>query len=357
MESDRLLPLQSLELITDLPCRLLAILFLCWSASYSAVWYLYVRLDDGSVNIDHEVWRRVGETILGGVAPYVQPAVDNKPPLVQIYSAVAVASGQYLVAWLALVTLAVAVVAYSLYRFGEAHGEADVGLVAGILFLSALPGLQLLGANPRVVAVAGMTVALAARQRACSGVALGFGALWSQYAVVAVPGVVWYRHRVLNESLQDVLRWFGVVMLTVVFGYACIGLLWGWESLAGAVYWSILLTPLYVVGAESSALTQTSARYSLFEAPLFSLGMLTYFIVFRSLFISVPALISISKLWDDDYLWLGPVCALVMIGLLPFVVRAFTYYALFALPAACLLAAVGYKHIYTVSEVPTAHDL
>ncbi|MFB6172573.1 MAG: hypothetical protein ABEJ23_08560 [Haloarculaceae archaeon] len=313
-----------------------------WLAAVQSL-HRYVRLSRPSVGLHPDVtsaWLPVAEAVFAGTPLYAPGATDNKPPLFELLNLAVYATDHYVLAFLALVGLANGAVAALLWQVGRRHGASRVGLVAGVLYLGALPVVDGTAINVRSFAMVGVLAALVARRPAARGVALAAGALCSQYALLALPLVA-------LDGLSDALaarrrglwRFGAATGATLIAGFAAVGLIWGPTAAVDALHWSVGRAPRYVLAVGPSVLTLPSTWARLLVGMHLRLLGLVWF--------GALGLLIVGHAARQGAEWgVGPLAALLGVTFgIPLFVRPFATYWLYPLPGIALLSAMGLRTV------------
>lgn len=312
----------------------------------------YLRIQQG-VQMTHTdvrcCWRPLAEAVLAGQPLYVEPAVDNKPPLFEFLNVAVAATGEYLLVFFLLVGVANAAIGVLLWRVCVQRGAPRVGLLAGGLFLASVPVAGGMVINVRSFAIAGILLALSVNHPVARGGAVAAAGLFSQHAVFAIPALAYDRLRELDGP--DGLRWAGRFALAglgvVAAAFAVVYAVWGWASLEGSLYWTFLVAGEYTSNPTVPSLVGDTGEWF----------MSLYYFGLRHLIVLVPASVVV---WftaaDRESTWTSrstdaPVvtAALLAISLtVPLFVRAYRAYWLYPMPFLALLASVGIKQLFSL---------
>lgn len=189
-----------------------------------------------------EVWQPAAEAVLNGEALYVGAAADNKPPMFEFLNVLVGATGEYILVFHVLVGLANAVTATLIYRWLARDGHATAGILAALLFISTLPVINGTIINVRSFALVFLFGALLVRGPVRRGVLIAIAALFSQFAVFAIPVLIYESVRnPATNSWQWSGRFLAAGLVTAVTAYAIVGLVWGGESLTNAIQMSLFV--------------------------------------------------------------------------------------------------------------------
>lgn len=173
---------------------------------------------------------------------------DNKPPLFYYLNQLVYASGYYAELFYAVIALANAAVAYLLFRWLERHGQFSAGVIAGGLYLAAMPLVNGTFINVRSLSMVFVMLAVLATRPGHRGVYLAAGTLISQYTVFAIPVLLWDGLARTDRRW----RWGGVYiaagLLTAAFLYLPLFLAWGEPAVVGGVREAFLSSGDYIVG-------------------------------------------------------------------------------------------------------------
>ncbi|WP_231188743.1 hypothetical protein [Haladaptatus sp. DYF46] len=288
--------------------------------------------------------------MLAGKPIYVRPAIDNKPPLFELLNITVAATGHYLLVFFVLVGCANAAIAILLWRICIQHDASRVGLMAGFLFLMSVPVAGGTVINVRSFAIAGIILSLSVSNPVARGASIAVAGLFSQYAVFAIPALVYDRLRELDR--ESGIKWLasfafaglGVVAITFAFVYV----VWGEASFNGAIYWSFGAAKKYTTNSVVPSLIGDTSQWmnALYHEAL------------NHLVIIVPAVTVVQLAFstrDAERPILStnaPVMTTALLAVsmtLPLFVRAYRAYWLYPLPFLALLAATGYQEFFTAS--------
>lgn len=320
--------------------RVLALVLFGIGCFEAFVRYLRIRTGQASVHSDvRTTWLPIADETLSGTPPYLTTPVDNKPPLFEYLNVAVGATDQYLGVFLLLVGLANGTVAYLLWRAYAERGRGTAGYAGALLFLVSVPLLSGHAVNVRSFTLVGVLLAVHWKRSVCCGLAVAAAGLLSQYAVFAVPGVVYARLR--STPADDRLRWVGRFVAAagavVAAGYLSVYLFWGEPSFAASVRWSVWSAERYVLDWTPSAWNGTETWLALHART----GP-------RLLHLLVPAalggVVALRERWrggaSSCLLERRAVAFAVLLGI-PLLVRPFRTYWLYPLPWLSSLAVFG----------------
>jgi hypothetical protein len=194
-----------------------------------------------------EVWRPFARKVLDGAIPYTPEVWDNKPPFFQALNIIAEFTGHYYIVMIAFVATANAIIAYIIYRIWVEEEGKYLGLLAGVLFLSAL---SYIGNNiqPRTFAI--LFILLAMFWRGLGGFARGTltatGALFSQHVIFAAPLILWIVIQKSEKNLWPKMAQFTLGgIFTVVIAYGSLAVIYSFNTMIRALYYTNGITTNY----------------------------------------------------------------------------------------------------------------
>ncbi len=324
---------------TDLGKRVVTLGFLATSSMSALVRYLRIRL--GSAAPHHDVqttWRPISETVAAGTPLYTGEAIDNKPPLFEYLNLVVAVTDRYLLVFLLLVAVANAAIAVALWRFHARKERHLCGLLAGIFFLATVPLVHAHAINVRSFSLVAVLGAFAFSGPIKSGSALAVAGLFSQYSYLAIP-VILHDHISEEENRHQIRlsgRFIGALVCGVGVGYASVSFIWGWQSLTGALYWSLGFARTYVFVWGPSLWTNPGTwlamhmSVAVWLTPLLALASVGALTVARKARSS-----SNTRLWGSREL------SLCLVFAIPLLIRSLPTYWLYPLPWLASLGALG----------------
>lgn len=223
-------------------------LYLIVSGVQMAAYYVGKVVVQGDLYFDAEAfWLPIARRLANGEILYVT-VHDNKPPLFYYLNQLVYASGYYAELFYAVIALANAAVAYLLFRWLERHGQFSAGVIAGGLYLAAMPLVNGTFINVRSLSMVFVMLAVLTTRPGHRGVYLAAGTLISQYTVFAIPVLLWDGLARTDRGW----RWGGVYivagLLTAAFLYLPLFLAWGEPAVVGGVREAFLSSGDYIVG-------------------------------------------------------------------------------------------------------------
>ena len=289
-----------------------------------------------------QVYFPMARGVLGGGDLYIVQW-DNRPPLFQFLNIGVGATGEYMLVFYLLLAVANTVTAYLIYRLTSKHYLENVGLLAAILYIFALPiaGGVVIGARPfaNILLLASLIVT----SPMTIGLFLAAAALFHQYAILATPAVLLYHH-IFNTKNIDVM-WLGrftvAGLITVSLSYAFVAVIWGSDSLIAGIRYTVLGAGEYV----------TQERpHSIISNPVIWLGNEWETVRTQSLYYIFSGVAIYA--WyrrrsgrnpkHDDVDYSVPVFVVAVVALsLPRLIRNAQLYRLLPLPFVMILSAVG----------------
>lgn len=307
----------------------------------------YLQASIGRTQLVHDVtkaWRPLMDAVLHDDVPlYTQQAVDNKPPLFQYLNLTAGLSGEYILAFYAIIGICNAAAAILLYRWVRSGIDPrfpsgrGVGVLAAILFLGSLPLIGGTHINARSPMFLGVLAAVQFRAGWMRGAAIAGAALCSQYAILGAPVLAYdgIRQRAGSNRCRWVTRFTlgGVGMVAIAF--LPLFLIWGWPSVAGGVI-DGLFSQYRPVTSQPAANVLVDP-YGWGRALLSKLDTIW--------FLLIPAGIGLAQYgvqsWTNDRRWYSLPVALLAVYLLPLAVKSLGYYFLHMAPFAAAIGGVG----------------
>ncbi|WP_227375504.1 hypothetical protein [Haladaptatus halobius] len=205
--------------------------------------------------------------------------------------------------------------------------------------------------NVRSFAMAGILLSWYARNPTSRGGAVAVAGLFSQHAVFAIPVLAYDLVRELDR--RSGVRWMtafalaglSVAAVTFAFVYA----VWGSQSFYGAIYWTFGVAGKYATNPVVPSLIGDTDKWM---RSLYREGT-------KHLILIVPAAIAIQLALTDRGLKRlvpssnAPLVTTTLLALsmtIPLFVRAYRAYWLYPLPFLALLASIGYRRLFTISE-------
>lgn len=302
-----------------------------------------IRFGQEAIHGDaNAVWRPLARNVLEGTPLYIEPAVHNKPPFFSLLNILMEMTDHYAAAFILVISLTSAATAVLIWQFCKLRGVAQVGLVAGGLFIVALPLVNGYNITVRSWACAGIMIALVRKNPIIKGAAIAAGGLFSQYAIFAIPGVIYQYMQDTNQTTPDsrwMFRFIGAGIIVVASGYLLVGLIWGTESLVAGVETSFLISN-HVSGA-SAASPLADVR---------GWGKRLMYISQQLLFLLIPGVVTVGALvrrnWEQTTLpTIRLSIVLCVLMLLPLLNRSYYTYWMYSLPFLSILAAFGYRRL------------
>lgn len=273
-----------------------------------------------------EVWRPNAEAVLSSdTGLYQSPATDNKPPLWQYLNLAVYASGYYATVMFSLVAAANSVSAFLIFQYVSGlRGRSEIeGMLAGSMYLFAVPAIGGLLVNVRSFAIVGLLIAINTRRGWISGLALSAGGLFSQFAMLAAPVLVAREYRRRDSGFT---RWF-IEFVVAGCGLAVLSFLpllyWGVTSVENAIESSILYSDEYVL--EHSVRNPLIDPWAWVEK-LHDVVRRIYWLLVPTLLMLFARLRGVSS---DDVEGTSVVAVLCVLFLSTLFIKSLTYYWLF----------------------------
>ncbi|WP_151099638.1 MULTISPECIES: hypothetical protein [unclassified Haloarcula] len=192
-----------------------------------------------------EVWLPLAETVSSGGDLYVS-AWDNKPPLFQFANIGVYETGHYAASWFVLIAIANAITAILIYRYGNKRGEKAVGLIAAIFFLAAFPYIGGTKIDPRPLSNMLMVAALLVSRPVLIGLLIAGAGLFSQFAMFALPAVLFDRHQLTNLTWKDLVTVSVAGLATAALSYLSVAVIWGLDAAITGVRYTMFAADGYV---------------------------------------------------------------------------------------------------------------
>ncbi len=229
--------------------RYVAVAMGLFAAVPVAVQYLTYRFgaESGTLWYDAEQhWLPIARRLANGKVLYLSAGWDNKTPLWHGLNYLSYLTGEYALVLLTLVGIANAAVAYLLWVWLRRAGYAHGGLIAGALYLSAVPLMNADIINVRSFSLVFLLLALLTVDGVKRGVYTAISVLFSQVAVVAIPVLLYdgiRRKNTVRWSAQYIIS--GLVIGAIPF--VVVGLIWSPEAMIAGLKFSFLSAGEYVL--------------------------------------------------------------------------------------------------------------
>jgi len=315
--------------------------------------FMNIRL--GSESWAHNltaIWSNIAADVAQGIPLYVVPAADNKPP---VWNFLFVSTIQNLprpvlliIPFIGNVLLISGVYYLSIRRYGF-----WVGGPVTLLLLGILPTIDAFLIQPTSFTAGLIVWGIFFGGSATSGFFLGFCSMFHQYGGFALPVFLLKLHREGGLTKQRLMRFIGGFLTTIVIPFMIVAMIWGWESLKGAIYWTFISPIGYILGRPEAEPVYTSAstQASLLHNPL-NWGDLMLDVILPSVHIIIPAtVIGVYVLLKSrQEPELIDVTAMTFL-LLPLLVRGFPRYWLLAIPFMCLLTGKFLIELVSVQKI------
>ena len=332
------------------------VVLLVLTVAQASVRYFRLLTGDTMLHPDARlVWQPLARAVRNGAALYVDPAVDNKPPLFEFFNILVAVTDAYAFTFLLCVALANGLSAVLLYHLFVRNGMQRTGVLAATGFVLVVPLVNGHAVNVRSFAVCAFLFALSVRRAELAGTASAVAVLFSQYLVIGVPVVWWW---VLHDRTEYVSlrRWmirFAVPAVGIVAAaYGAVLVIWGWPSFVGSLYWSLGVAEQYFT-AYGPSLWVGQRAWRVYTFAL--VGRLWPFLLL-ALAGAVAIVTKRATLPDGGGTKHGRLLSLVggaagLFGALLFV-RPYETYWLYSLPWFAGLAAVGLRTVGTGVSTP-----
>uniref|UniRef100_UPI003EB931E3 hypothetical protein n=1 Tax=Halobaculum sp. P14 TaxID=3421638 RepID=UPI003EB931E3 len=204
------------------------------------------------------------------------------------------------------------------------------GLLAALIFLSALPIADGMRVNARSPMLVGVLFAVRANKPEYRGSALAAGALCSQYAIFGAPVLAYQTLR--ERGWEGVVRYTIAGILTVVVAFLPLLVIWGWPSLIGGIENGLL--------SQYRPLTEQPVRNIFVNPRGWAVGVffLSQFLLFEVILTVSAIAIHIHRTWTGSREWYSLPIVLTLIYTLPLFVKTMGYYVLHVLPFAAVVS-------------------
>ena len=278
---------------------------------------------------------------------------DNRPPLFQFLNIAVGATGEYMLVFYLLLAVANAVTAILLWRLSSRHFPVKIGLLAGLIYVFALPIAhgQVIGARPfsNILILGSFLIG----SPAVSGLLLAGAGLFHQYSVFVIPAALYYHYAFSPVEID--LRWilkFSVAGLMLVgISYLFVGLVWGLDSLTAGIRYTFFGAGDYVLESRSHSILSNPPIWLGNEWQTVRSHSLYYLSVVVAVFAWHRESASNNGKRTSNYQSV-PVFAVAAILLsLPRLIRNAELYNLLPLPFVSLLSAVGLWFFYQNSDL------
>lgn len=291
--------------------------------------YRFVQITYGKETLTWDAqnwWIPVAEAVFSGTPLYIGSALDNKPPLFEILNLIIFSTGHYELVFLILMGVANGLVAILLASYIQNKHTIQTSLLAGLLYLSALPAMNGLEINVRQFGIIGVLLAMHFSTPTFRGIALATGGLFTQYIILTIPAFLYDQYKAEHTSTRtQFLKFITAGLTTVTLAYMIVGLIWGGKSVFYGFVNSYAIAPYYVLNVESQRLMTTGGKmFSPLVAPMFYLSEVADVII-RLLYILIPASVFIVREISQQRNWSDEVflIAITVLLLLPILIRGF----------------------------------
>lgn len=226
-------------------------LFVALAASKAVLRYRQIDSPRDLFFDAREVWYPLARAVSSGASLYTA-VPDNKPPLFQFLNLLVYATGEYVVVFTLLLALANVLTAVLVYRLCVTRDLGGVGLVASTLFLLVTPLGWAQKINPRQFAIVGVLAALLLPGAVAAGVAVAVAGLFTQYAALSIPVVLWLRFRENRLTRGYVSRFGASGLVVVAAAFVAVGVIWTPSAAIDGVRQSVLASGQYVTSQPDS---------------------------------------------------------------------------------------------------------
>ena len=283
-----------------------------------------------------EVWLPIARRLFEGETLYVTTQPDNKTPLFHGLNYLVYRTGYYALVFHALVGLANIVTASLLWSWLERNDMYRAGVLAGFLFLAAIPLINGNIINVRSFALVFLLLAALERGAAKRGALTALSVLFSQFAVFGIPVLLFdgLRHA---DARRD---WAGVFVATGLgVGVLCflpLLFIWGPAALVRGIELTFLSITDYAVAHQDN--------YNPFLHPFLWLKNLVV-VATNMLFVLVPAGLTVfhAVTTQRPISWNPFTIAVLLSGsfLMTLFIKSLPYYWMFPTAFLAVVSAIG----------------
>lgn len=283
-----------------------------------------------------QVWLPIARQLSEGEVLYVTTRPDNKTPLFHALNYAVYRTGYYTLVFFLLVGLANTVTAYLLWSWLGREDMHRAGVLAGFLFVAAIPLINGDIINVRSFALVFLLLAVLERTPVKRGIWTALGVLFSQFVVFVIPVLLYDGLR----GADDWGRWTALFIASGLgVGVLCFSALlavWGPTAFVRGIDMTFLSIAEYAVSHQDD--------YNPFLHPFLWLKNLVL-VATNLLFVLVPAggAILQALLVDRDYGWNPFGMGMLLSGsfLLTLFIKSLPYYWMFPTAFLTVIAAVG----------------
>ena len=300
-----------------------------------------------------QVWFPIARQLSEGKILYVTTRPDNKTPLFHALNYAVYQTGHYALVFLLFVGVANTAAACLLWTWLERNGMSRAGVLAGFLFVAAVPFVNGDIINVRSFALVFLLLAVLERAPIRRGVWTALGVLFSQFVVFAIPILLYDGLR----AAADRRRWTALFVTTGLgvgaMCFAALLVIWGPTAFVRGIDMTFLSIAEYAVTHQDN--------YNPFLHPFRWLKHLVL-VGTDLLFLLLPAGLAVLQAvaMDRDYGWEPFVMAALLSGsfLLTLLIKSLPYYWLLPTAFLAIVAAVGAVRWMdrTAPEVATRND-
>lgn len=293
-------------------------------------------LDMGLAYDAGQVWLPIARQLSEGKILYVTTRPDNKTPLFHGLNYLVYRTGQYALVFHLLVALANVAAASLLYVWLDRNGMRHAGVLAGFLFVAAVPFINADIINVRSFALVFLLLALLERRPVRRGVLTAVAVLFSQFVVFAIPVLLYDGLRATDDGRDWTALYVASGLGIGVLCFASLLVLWGPTAFVRGVDMTFLSITEYAVSHQDN--------HNPFLHPFLWLKNLVL-VATELLFILVPAGLTVLRtaLTDRTYAWNPFLLATFLSGsfLLTLFIKSLPYYWVFPTAFLAVLCAIG----------------
>jgi hypothetical protein len=206
-----------------------------------------------------EVWIPFAECVVSGGQMYLCKG-DNKPPLFHFLNVSFAATDFQLLLFFLTMALANVVAAFLVWELCRRWGYERIGFASALIF-AALMAAMTSRVNPRHYAMLFLLVALLSRTPIRAGVSIAVAGLFSQFAVFAIPAIVYLNIDIRDIEWSWVGQFIGSGLTVVAISFGLVAAVWGVEASVAGFEDSFIESGEYVAGYNERGL-------SLYGAPV-----------------------------------------------------------------------------------------
>jgi hypothetical protein len=281
----------------------------------------------------------LAEAVLSGTPLYISPAVDNKPPLGTGIHIFILATEQYELVYPLLVGVVNALIAIIIFQHVYQSQSVRQGAVASLLYIGFLP---MINADHVGIRVFGMLMLVSAvfklKRPETRGLALGFGGMFTQYLIFAVPVIMYIQYK---ENREGFHIWAGKFVfgnaVAVLLTYGSVFVIWGKDSLLNSIEYSIFSVISYTGRVSSYQQASPTTNPISWGGNIFHIFVLLFVI-------TIPATVMFIQFFrrKNTAAYLRNSFLLTLAMAVPFLVRSFPVYWIYVLPWLAIVSSHWY---------------